>query len=187
MCLKKNILLGVTGGIAAYKAVDLASTLIQAGAHVQTVMTHSACQLIGVKSFQAVTHAPVHTDLWSSSENYTMPHIRLADWADMIVIAPATANIIGKMAGGICDDLLSTLLCTCWQRPLLLAPAMNSRMWHNPRVQHNIQTLTEMGVTLVGPNEGRLACGEEGPGRMAEPEQIIKAIKKICRSSNSEP
>jgi phosphopantothenoylcysteine decarboxylase/phosphopantothenate--cysteine ligase len=187
MCLKKNILLGVTGGIAAYKTVDLASKLTQAQAHVQTVMTHSACQLIGVKSFQAVTQAPVHTDLWGGGENHTIPHIRLADWADIIVIAPATANILGKMAGGICDDLLSTLLCTCWQKPLLMAPAMNGRMWHNPRVQHNIQTLTDIGIQWIGPNEGRLACGEQGPGRMAEPEQIIEAIKKICRSSDSKP
>ncbi len=184
MCLKKNILLGVTGGIAAYKSVELASRLLQAGSQVQTVMTRSACQLVGAKSFQAVTGAPVYTDLWSAVENHAMPHIRLADWADVIIVAPATANIIGKMASGICDDLLSTLLCACWQKPLCLAPAMNSRMWHNPRVQHNIRILTEMGVKQVGPNEGRLACGEEGPGRMAEPEQIMEAVKQMCSASN---
>jgi len=179
-----NILLGVSGGVAAYKAVDLASKLAAAGATVNTIMTDSACQLIGPKSFEAVTGQPVYTSLWSASEEYQIGHVNLADWADIVVVAPATANIIGKIANGICDDLLSTTLCVCW--PLiksgvaLLAPAMNDNMWNNPAVQRNIKIVKEMGFQLIGPVEGRLACGTEGIGRMAEPQDILKAIEKIA-------
>ncbi|MDD5326584.1 MAG: flavoprotein [Phycisphaerae bacterium] len=179
-----NILLGVTGGVAAYKAVDLASKLTAGGAKVNTVMTDSACQLICPKSFEAVTGQPVYTSLWGASEEYQIGHVNLADWADVVVVAPATANIIGKIANGICDDLLSTTLCVCW--PLIklgkaiLAPAMNNNMWNNPAVQRNIETIKEMGFQLIGPVEGRLACGTEGIGRMAESQDILKAIANIA-------
>jgi len=193
-----NILLGVSGGIAAYKAVDLASKLTAAGAKVNTAMTENACQLIGPKSFEAVTCSKVFTSLWGphfatnskmgtlwgTSEKYEISHIALVDWADIVVVAPATANIIGKIANGICDDLLSTILCACW--PLiksgatLLAPAMNDNMWNNPTVQRNVKTVKEMGFQLIGPEKGRLACGTEGIGRMAEPQDIIKEIEKIA-------
>lgn len=179
-----NILLGITGGIAAYKAVDLASKLTAAGAHVRTVMTEAACRLVGPKSFEAVTGFAVSTTMWDSPEEYTINHIALADWADLVAVAPATADIIGKIANGICDDLLSTILCACW--PLtqsgrtLLAPAMNKNMWANPAVQNNVATIKEMGVQLIGPVEGRLACGDEGPGRMAEPKDIFEAIEKMA-------
>lgn len=188
-----NILLGITGGIAAYKAVDLAGKLTAAGAGVRTVMTASACQLVGPKSFEAVTGAPVFTSLWTEpgpptrnaalgtpTQGYQMSHIALADWAQIVVIAPATANIIAKAAHGICDDLLSTVLCTCWAAPTLYAPAMNTRMWENPATQHNIETLRARGVQMVGPCAGRLACGTEGLGRMAEPQEILAAIEEMA-------
>ena len=181
-----NILLGVSGGIAAYKVVDLASKLVAAGATVNTVMTEAACQLVGPKSFEAVTRSAVYTNLWANDvfQHEKPGHINLADWADIVVVAPATANIIGKIANGICDDLLSTTLCACW--PLiksgagLLAPAMNNNMWDNPAVQRNVKTVKRMGFKLVGPVKGRLACGTEAIGRMAEPQDILKAIEKIA-------
>jgi len=192
-----NILLGVTGGVAAYKAVDLASKLTAGGAGLNTVMTEGACQLIGPKSFEAVTQSAVFTSLWdidarfnlreSSIEN-RVGHIALVDWADIVVVAPATANIIGKIANGICDDLLSTVLCASW--PLiksgatLLAPAMNNNMWTNAAVQRNVKTVKEMGFELIGPVKGRLACGTEAIGRMAEPDDILKAIVKIASKIN---
>jgi phosphopantothenoylcysteine synthetase/decarboxylase len=193
-----NILLGVTGGIAAYKAVDLASKLTAGGVSVNTIMTESACRLIGPKSFEAVTQSAVFTSLWdldacshlreSSIEN-RVGHIALVDWADIVVVAPATANIIGKIANGICDDLLSTALCACW--PLiksgatLLAPAMNNNMWTNAAVQRNVKTVKEMGFELIGPVRGRLACGTEAIGRMAEPQDILEAIEKIASKVKS--
>jgi len=180
-----NILLGVSGGVAAYKAVDLASSLTAAGAKVTTVMTEAACQLVGPKSFEAVTCSSVYTNLWANHifQQEKPGHINLADWADIVIVVPATANIIGKIACGICDDLLSTTLCACW--PLiksgcaLLAPAMNNNMWDNPAVQRNVEIVKQMGFKLIGPVKGRLACGTEAIGRMAEPEDILKAIEKI--------
>ncbi len=179
-----NILLGVTGGIAAYKAVDLAGKLTACGAGVSTVMTEAACRFVGPKSFEAVTGSAVYTTMWSTPEEHKISHIALADAADIVVVAPATANIIGKIANGICDDLLSTVLCTCWPRiesgAALLAPAMNNNMWANPAVQANVKRIKEMGFQLIGPVEGRLACGSEGLGRMSEPRDILEAIEKIA-------
>ncbi len=183
-----NILLGVSGGIAAYKAVDLAGKLTAAGAKVNTVMTESACHLVGPKSFEAVTCSAVFTSLWSTPEEYKIGHIALVDWADIFVVAPATANIIGKIANGICDDLLSTTLCAAWRQiksgAVLLAPAMNDNMWNNPAVQRNVKTVKEMSFQLIGPVEGRLACGIEGIGRMSEPQDILKVIEKIASKIN---
>lgn len=181
-----NVFLGVSGGIAAYKAVDLASKLTIAGAKVQTVMTENACRFVGPKSFEAVTGSAVFTSLWSKSDEYRIKHISLVDWADIVVLAPATANIIGKIVNGICDDLLSTTFCVCWQKPTLLAPAMNGNMWNNPVVQRNIKALKEMEFSLVGPTEGRLADGSIAIGRMAEPQDIIKIIEKIALKINRE-
>jgi len=176
---KPKILLGVTGGIAAYKVVGLASQLCADGANVKTVMTHNATQLVGPMSFEAVTHGPVHTDLWEDVTEDSVEHIDLVEWADIVVVAPATANIIGKIAHAICDDLLSTILCACWKKPVLIAPAMNVNMWDNPAVQKNIETISSMRFAIVGPQEGPLACGVVGMGRMAEPEQIQAAIGQI--------
>ena len=174
-----NILLGVSGGIAAYKAVDLASKLTAAGARVDTVMTENACRLVGPKSFEAVTGSAVFISLWSASEEHKISHINLVDWADIIVVAPATANIIGKLANGICDEILSTTLCACWKKPTLLAPAMNNNMWANVAVQRNVKMVKDMGFQLIGPEEGPLACGVEGIGRMSEPQDILERIEKI--------
>ncbi len=175
-----NILLGVSGGIAAYKSVDLASRLVCAGARVKTVMTESACHLVGAKSFEAVTGSGVHTSMWEAPEGHEIGHVSLADWADIVVVAPATANIMAKTANGLCDDLLSAVLCACWQKPMLFAPAMNEKMWTNPAVQWNLRSLAEIGVEVIGPEQGRLACGAEGIGRMSEPQDILEAIGKIA-------
>jgi len=188
----RNILLGVSGGIAAYKTVDLAGKLTAAAANVNTVMTEAACHLIGPKTFEAVTNSAVFTSLWNSCGQYKVAdsaaqepsHIKLADWADIVVVAPATADIIAKIANGICDEILSTILCACW--PLikagatLLAPAMNDNMWTNPAVQNNVKTVQEMGFQLIGPEKGRLASGKNAIGRMAEPQDICKAVEKIA-------
>ena len=182
-----NILLGVSGGIAAYKAVDLASKLTGAGANVNTVMTENACRLIGPKSFEAVTGSAVFTSLWDGPAEYKISHVNLADWADIVVVAPATANIIGKIANGICDDLLSTTLCACWQKPTLLAPAMNDNMWTNKAVQRNVKLIKGMGFQLIGPEKGRLATGKEGIGRMAEPQDILEQIKEIASKIKRKP
>ena len=174
-----NIVLGVTGGIAAYKAVDLASRLAGVGARIKTIMTEAALKLVCPKSFESVTKSVVYTSLWTKREDATISHIDLSEWCDVTVVAPATANIIGKAAQGICDDLLSTFLCVFWDSPVLLAPAMNTRMWTNPAVEKNVEELRKRGFVIVGPEEGRLACGAEGTGRMAEPEKIVKQLEKI--------
>ena len=174
-----KVVLGVSGGIAAYKAIDLASKLTANGADVRTVLTESAVNLVSAKSFEAVTGGPAHTSMWEQQE-FKIGHVNLADWADVIVIAPATANIIGKFAHGICDDLLSTMLCACWAKPMLFAPAMNDKMWTNPAVQENVKFAERVGVKMVGPRQGRLACGTEGVGRMAEPQEILEAVEKTA-------
>ena len=183
-----NILLGVTGGVAAYKAVDLASKLTAGGARMKTIMTESACRLVGPKSFEAVTRSAVFTTMWGTPGEYQISHIELIDWADIVVVAPATANILGKIANGICDDMLSTTLCSCWplveSAAVLLAPAMNNNMWANPAVRHNVKMLEERGFKFIGPAEGRLACGTEGIGRMSEPHEILSAIEKIAGNIN---
>ncbi len=174
-----RIMLGVSGGIAAYKAIDLASKLTAAGAEVRTVLTENALHLVGAKSFEAVTGGPAYTNLWEQEE-FKIGHVNLADWVDIVVVAPATANIIGKFAGGICDDLLSTTLCACWAKPMLFAPAMNDKMWANPAMQENVKFVERIGAELTGPRQGRLACGAEGIGRMTEPQEILEAVEKIA-------
>jgi len=172
-----KVLLGITGGIAAYKAADLASKLTGSGAVVRTIMTENACKLITPACLQALTGQPVYTSLWADPKDFRIGHIQLAEWADVVVVAPATADIIGKVAGGICNDLLSTTLCACWDKKVLLAPAMNSHMWANPIVQRNLAILQEqLKFKTVGPETGRLACGTEGIGRMAEVAAIIDAL-----------
>jgi phosphopantothenoylcysteine synthetase/decarboxylase len=175
-----KVLLGVSGSVAAYKAVELASKLTASGAAVKTVMTQNACRLVAAKSFEAVTGSAVYTSLWDGAEPYCIGHTALVDWADIVVVAPATANIIGKMANGICDDLLSTTLCVCWARPVLMAPAMNNNMWENPAVRRNVERLKGMSLDVIGPQVGRLACGDEAIGRMAEPADIVEAVGRIA-------
>ncbi len=176
-----KILLGVSGGVAVYKTVDLASKLTAAGAAVDVVMTEAACKFVLPKSFEAVTGRPAFTNMWENPAGFQIGHINLADACDIVVVAPATANIIGKTANGICDDLLSTTLCASWQKKILFAPAMNEKMWLNPAVQWNVKTLGEMGFELIGPEKGRLACGAEGIGRMAEPADIFARIEKMAK------
>ena len=167
---------------AAYKAADLASKLTGAGCVVRTIMTESACKLITPSTFEAVTGQPVYTSLWAGPEDFKIGHIQTADWADAVVVAPATANIIAKVATGICDDLLSTTLCACWNKPVLLAPAMNSNMWANPIVQGNMSILTDqLKFKTIGPEQGRLACGTTGIGRMAEPADISRALAETLQ------
>lgn len=174
-----KILLCVSGGISAYKAVDLASSLVSQGAFVKTAMTEAARRLVGAKSFEAVTNSTVFTNLWDSVEKFRIEHVSLVEWADIVVVAPATANIIGKVANGICDDLVSTILCVCWSKLVLLAPAMNVDMWNNPALQRNVKAVKEMGFEIVGPVKGRLACGTVAEGRMSEPAEILQAIEQL--------
>ena len=177
-----NILLIVTGGIAAYKAADLASKLTAQAVSVNCILTKHAAKLIKPITFQAVTSRPVYTSMWKplAASEFQIDHIGLAESADVVVVAPATANIIAKMANGICDDLASTTLAAAWQKPILIAPAMNSNMYANPAVRKNIETLKNMNVEMIGPETGRLACGTTGPGRMTEPADIITAIENIA-------
>ena len=175
-----KILLGISGGIAAYKSVDLAGKLTAGGAQVRTIMTENACRLITPVCVQALTRQPVYTTMWAGSEDFRIGHIELADWADAVVVAPATANILAKIASGLCDDLLSTTLCVCWNKPVLMAPAMNSRMWANPIVQENLARIQQqLKFLTIGPDTGRLACGTEGIGRMAEPAAILDFVRQM--------
>ena len=173
----REILVGVTGGIAAYKAAHFVSRLVEEGAGVSVVMTEHAQRFVGPLTFQALSRRPVYTDLFAEGA-YEADHIALADRAEAAVVAPATANAIGKLACGIADDLLSTVLLAL-RVPVLLAPAMNEAMWNHPAVQANVETLRRRGVRFVGPETGRLACGTEGLGRLAEPETILAEIVAI--------
>ena len=174
----RELVIGVTGGIAAYKTAALVSRLVQSGAGVSVVMTRSATRLVGPKTFEALTGRPVGVDIWGPGSH---PHIELADSADLLCVAPATANLLAKAAGGLADDLLSTVLLS-FAGPIILAPAMNNRMWEKPAVQRNVAQLKEDGVTLIGPEEGYLSCGARGPGRMSPPEKIFELIEKTVGS-----
>lgn len=177
----KNILLGVTGGIAAFKAAELASKLRQAGAQVQVVMTKAATQFVTPLTFRELTGQPVHLDLFTEPKNWQMEHISLARWADLFVLAPATANIIAKLNHGLADDLLSTVALAT-TAPILIAPAMNSQMYLHPATQANITALKERGVHFVGPGSGFLACGEEGVGRLVSVGEILDQIWNLLSS-----
>ncbi|MDN9010401.1 bifunctional phosphopantothenoylcysteine decarboxylase/phosphopantothenate--cysteine ligase CoaBC [Brevibacillus laterosporus] len=170
----KEIVLGVSGGIAAYKAAALTSKLTQAGARVNVVLTANACKFVQPITFEALSHRPVYTDTFKEPVPGVISHIDVADRADLVILAPATANIIGKYANGIADDMLSTMLLAT-TAPVMVAPAMNVNMYNHPAVQANMQRLLSYGVTMVEPNEGMLACGWVGKGRLAEPEEIVEA------------
>ena len=171
----KQILLGITGGIASYKSAILARRLIDAGCDVRVVMTQGAQAFITPLTFQALTGNPVHTDLLDPAAEAAMGHIELARWADYVLIAPATANVMARLANGLADDLLTTL-CLATEAPLAIAPAMNRLMWSNPATQANLATLINRGTTIIGPGAGEQACGEFGEGRMSEPEAIRDAM-----------
>ena len=170
-----NILLGISGGIAAYKTPELVRRLKDSGADVRVVMTRSAHQFVTATTLQAVSGEPVRDKLWDSAAEAAMGHIELARWADAVVIAPATAEVISRLAQGSAGDLLTTLVLAT-TAPVTIAPAMNHVMWQNVAVQDNVRTLTDRGVRILGPAEGDQACGETGPGRMVEPHEIVDAV-----------
>ena len=178
----KRIAVGVTGGIAAFKAATLVSRLSQLGADVRVIMTESATRFVTPLTFQILSRNHVAVDTFDEKDPSVVSHIDLADHADLIVIAPATANILAKMAHGLGDDMLSTTLLAT-RAPILVAPAMNVHMYENPVVQENLQILRDRGVFVIDPGEGMLACGYQGQGRMAEPEEIIARIEKILDAS----
>lgn len=183
MLTGKKILLGITGGIAAFKAASLCSKLVQQGAEVRVIMTKSATKLITELTLQALSKNPVYTDTFDEKNPATIAHISLADWADLVLVAPATANIIGKMANGIADDMLSTTLLAT-QAPIMVAPAMNVHMYVHPAVSRNLAELASRGVLMVEPGEGLLACGYIGKGRMEEPETIVAVVNSFFDRQN---
>ena len=171
----KKIALGVTGGIAVYKAVDLVSRLRKQGAEVRVIMTEHAQQFVTPLTFKEISGNKVAVSMWDSNQEFNVEHISLANWADAFVVAPATANILAKMANGIADDLLSTTLLAA-QAPIIVCPAMNTGMYQNPITQENIAKLEAHGVNVMPPAVGYLACGVSGPGRLPEPQQIVEFI-----------
>ena len=178
---KKRILLGVTGGISAYKSTFLVRLLRKNGADVRVVMTKNACEFVTPLTFQALSSKPVHTELLDLDTESAMGHIKLAKWADLIIIAPASANFIARYANGFAADLLSTL-CLATDSPVAIAPAMNQQMWLNEATQENIKKIKHRGVAIIGPDSGEQACGDEGPGRMTEPEEITTFLAKIFQT-----
>ncbi|HEY0746864.1 MAG TPA: bifunctional phosphopantothenoylcysteine decarboxylase/phosphopantothenate--cysteine ligase CoaBC [Steroidobacteraceae bacterium] len=175
MTPKTRVLLGVTGGIAAYKSPDLVRRLMERGADVQVVMTAAAQRFVSPMTFQAVSGRPTRSDLWDSTAEAAMGHIELARWAQIVLIAPASADFIARLAGGRADDLLSTL-CLATEAPIMIAPAMNRVMWANKATQANVAALAGRGIRILGPGSGSQACGEMGEGRMWEPAQLAEVM-----------
>ncbi len=175
MKLTSKILLGVTGGIAAYKAVELTRLLTKSGREVRVVMTQAATHFVGTATFQAVSGRPVTDDAWDKNYAAGMPHIDLARWADVVLVAPASADAMAKFAHGLADDLLSTL-ALARDVPMIVVPAMNKQMWEHPATRRNVATLRTDGIAVFGPGTGEQACGEVGDGRMLEPEHIVAAL-----------
>jgi phosphopantothenoylcysteine decarboxylase len=175
-----EVLVCVTGGVAAYKVADLTSKLVQAGAGVNVAMTESATQFVGEMTFQALTGRRVYTSMWQSVQAYDPQHLSLTERADLTIIAPATANTMAKMAAGLADDLVSALaLSAHGSCPILIAPAMNTRMWQAPATQENFAKLKNWGIHSIGPGEGYLACKTVGVGRMAEPLEILESATRL--------
>ncbi len=174
----RNIVVGITGGIAAYKAAQLVRDLREQGASVRVVMTRGATRFIAPMSLQALSGKPVHLDLLDGEAEAAMGHIELARWADLVCVAPATADFIARLCAGRADDLLATL-CLASEAPRLIAPAMNQAMWRDPATAANVRLLEERGAHLVGPAEGGQACGDFGPGRMEEPAAIVKRVRAL--------
>ncbi len=170
------VLVGITGGIACYKTATVVSGLVQAGAIVRVVMTEAATRFVAPLTFASLSGSPVVTSVWDAPDHHDSPHVELARWADLMIVAPATANSIAKLAHGLCDDVVC--LCACALRtdtPVLLAPAMNEQMWRNPITQRNLRTVEDvLGYHTVGPDDGWQACRTRGAGRMSEPAAILK-------------
>lgn len=179
--MSKNIVLGVTGSIAAYKAADLASLLTKAGQNVRVVMTADAQRFITPLPFKTLSRSPVITDLYDEEEGWKPTHIRVADEADLLLIAPATANVIAKLAHGLADDALTCIaLALNSKAKVLIAPAMNGKMWLHPATQSNVATLKSRGVEFIGPEEGMLSCGYEGIGRLWPIEPIALRAQQLA-------
>src|SRR4051812_32958383 len=174
----RRVVVGVAGGIAAYKAAELVRALVKMGAEVRVVMTEAAGKFITPLTLQALSQHPVATDTFDLTQEATIGHIQLADRAELLVIAPATADVIARLAHGLANDLLTTVALAC-RAPLLLAPAMNVNMWRHPATQANLRTLVERGAHTVGPDAGELACGWVGGGRMTEPPVIAEACARL--------
>src|SRR3954466_10184687 len=179
----KRILLIVGGGIAAYKACELIRLIRKAGGGVRCVITAGGAQFITPMTLAALSEQPVHTSLWDLKDEAEMGHIQLSREADLVVICPATADLMAKMAAGIADDLATTLLLAT-DKPVLAAPAMNVRMWQHPATQRNVARLRADGVTVLEPDEGEMACGEFGPGRLPEPGRIFEAIGRLLGTTD---
>jgi phosphopantothenoylcysteine decarboxylase/phosphopantothenate--cysteine ligase len=187
MSLKgKKVTVGLTGGIACYKVPYLVRSLVKGGAEVQVIMTAAACKFITPLTLETVSERPVAVDMFPPGQFVGTRHIDLAQWGDLLVIAPATANFLGKTAAGIGDDLLTTVVCgaSC---PVMIAPAMNPQMWSNPITQRNVATLKELGYAFVGPEDGDMACHDAGVGRMSEPDQIFEAVKEQLGAKKKSP
>ena len=177
----KKIVLGVTGGIAAYKAAELVRQLRQLGALVRVVLTENAQAFIAPLTFQALSGQPVHTHLLDPAAEAGMGHIELAKWADLLLVAPASANFLARLAAGQADDLLTTV-CLATDAPILVAPAMNQAMWRNPATRHNCAVISQRSIRILGPNEGEQACGDVGPGRMLEVQDIVHSLSASLQS-----
>ena len=177
------IVVGVTGGIACYKAVELVRLLVKTGFHVRVIMTRGALEFVTPLTFQTLSGHPVATETFDLTQESQIGHINLADSADVFVIAPATANVIGKIAGGIADDLLTTVVMAT-QAPVLIAPAMNIHMYENPILQENLRKLRRVGYHILEPAEGYLACGYEGKGRLPDPEKIAEEVERLLQAKD---
>lgn len=180
---RKRLLLGITGGVAAYKTAELARLLMQDGVDVQTVMTQSACHFVGPVTFQSLTGNPVYTDLWETNAIQNMAHINLSRNVNLILVAPASADFIARLASGMADDLLATL-CLARDCPLMIAPAMNRQMWENSATQRNLSLLRHDGIKIIGPASGEQACGETGMGRMVEACELVEAVRTVFQTSS---
>ena len=179
-----RIVLGVTGSIAAFRAADLASAMVQEGWEVHAILTADGARFLPALTLAALTHRPVHTSLWEEGEGGRMSHLDLAGTADVVVVAPASADFLARAAHGMAGDVLGAVLLAT-RAPCLLAPAMNTQMWQHPATRANVEMLQSHGSRLIGPAEGRLACGAEGPGRMAPVKEILETIRKTIQKTKS--
>lgn len=177
---KPRIVLGVTGSIAAFRAADLASAMVQEGWEVHAVLTADGARFLPALTLAALTHRPVHTSLWEEGEGGRMSHLDLAQTASAVVVAPASADFLARTAHGLAGDVLGAVLLAA-RAPLIFAPAMNTNMWTHPATRENVKMLSSRGVLWAGPSEGRLACGAEGPGRLASTQEILKQVKAALK------
>ena len=175
-----RIVLGVTGSIAAFRAADLASAMVREGWEVHAVLTQDGARFLPALTLAALTHRPVHTSLWEEGEGGRMSHLDLAQTADVVVVAPASADFLARTAHGFAGDVLGAVLLAT-RSPLVFAPAMNTNMWTHPATRENVKVLSSRGVRWAGPAEGRLACGAEGPGRLAPTEEILRTVKTVLQ------